>query len=171
MGAISPAGESTGTKAPAPASAARFKTTFKTVTVSLDSLRVLSDKSIVVTLRFLNSGTKDLLAALDVNLRNVYVADDAGNRYEFGRSTSMGQVYFGGGGIRRGSNGWLTCTPGSEATASFTFTPPLNMEKRGNTFSTFIPLHVGTSYIYGPNSEGVKEDGNFDVYFRDVTPR
>ena len=158
MGAISTLSEPEGAKATAPT--ARFKTTFRTVTVSLDSLRVLSDKSVVVMLRFLNSGTKELLAALDYQTRNVYVTDDAGNRYDFGSSTS----------IRRGSDGWLTCPPGSEVTASITFTPPRNMEKRGNTFSTFIPLHVGTAYVDGWGTR-VREDGNFDVYFRDVTPR
>lgn len=158
MGAISTPTESGDTKATAPT--ARFKTTFRTVTVSLDSLRVLSDKSIVVTLRFLNSGTKELLAALDYEIRNIYVTDDAGNRYNFGSSTS----------IRRGSDGWLTCPPGAEVTGSITFTPPRNMEKRGNTFATFIPLHVGTAYVDGWGTR-MKEDGNFDVYFRDVTPR
>ena len=169
MGAISTPSESAGTKATAPtAPTARFKTTFKTVTVSLDSLRVLSDQSVVVTLRFLNSGAKELLAAIDYQLRNVYVTDDAGNRYDFGSSTSIGQVYFAS--VRRGSNGWLTCPPGSEVTASITFRPPRNMEKRGNTFSTYIPLHVGTIYVDGTNWASVKDDGNFDVYFRDVTP-
>ena len=167
MGAITAPSESAGTNATAPT--ARFKTTFKTVTVSLDSLRVLADKSVVVTLRFLNSGTKELLAALDNDIRNVYVTDDAGNRYDFGSSTSMGRAHFIG--IRRGSNGRLTCPLGSEVTASITFTPPRNMEKRGNTFSTSIPLHVGTFYIDGFSSSRVTEDGNFDIYFRDVTPR
>lgn len=166
MGAISTPSESADTKATAPT--ARFKTTFKTIKVSLDSLRVLSDNSVVVTLRFLNGGTKELLAALDVQLRNVYVTDDAGNRYDFGRSTSMGQAHFVN--IRRGSNGWLTCPPGSEVTASITFTPPRNMEKRGNTFSMSIPLHVGTFYVDGFNYTRVTEDGNFDVYFRNVPP-
>jgi TolB-like protein len=166
MGAISTPGGSEGTKATAPT--ARFKTTFKTVTVSLDSLRVLSDGSVVVTLRFLNSGTKELLAALDVQTRNVYVTDDAGNRYDFGSSTSMGQAHFIN--IRRGSNGWLTCPPSSEVTASITFKPPRNMEKRGNTFSTSIPVHVGTFYIDGFNYTRVTEDGNFDIYFRNVSP-
>jgi TolB-like protein len=166
MGAISTVSESAGTKATAPT--ARFKTTFKTVTVSLDSLRILSDKSVVVTLRFLNSGTKEILAALDVQTRNVYVTDDAGNRYDFRSSTSMGQAHFIN--IRRGSNGWLTCPPSSEVTASITFTPPRNMEKRGSTFSTSIPLHVGAFYVDGFNYSRVTEDGNFDVYFRNVSP-
>lgn len=166
MGAISPANESSGTKEAAPT--ARFKTTFKTVAVSLDSLQVLSDKSVVVTFRFLNSGTKEILAALDFQTRNVYVTDDAGNRYDFGRSTSMGQAHFID--IRRGSNGWLTCPPGSEVTASIAFTPPRNLETRGKTFSTSIPVHVGTFYLDGAGRTRVTEDGNFDIYFRNVTP-
>ena len=166
MGAVSTPGESESTKAPAPA--ARFKITFKTVTVSLDSLRVLSDKSVVVTLRFLNSGTKELLAALEYHTLNIYVTDDAGNKYDFRSSTSIGRAT---NNVMRGSDGWLTCPPSSEVTATITFKPPPNMEKSGNTFSTYIPLHVGTIYVNGSNYSSVREDGNFDVYFRDVRPR
>jgi curli biogenesis system outer membrane secretion channel CsgG len=147
----------------------RFQITYKTVTVSIDSLRVLSDKSVVITLRFLNSGTKELLAALDEYPGNVYVTDDLGNKYAFRSSTSIGRARFIS--IERGSGGWLTCPTSSEVTASITFTPPLNMEKRGNTFSTFIPLHVGTFYVDGHGYSRVTQDGNFDIYFQEVSPK
>jgi curli biogenesis system outer membrane secretion channel CsgG len=142
---------------------------FRNIRVQLDSLRVLAGGTITVTLRFTNRSTKELLAALDANPRNIYITDNIGNRYDFKDSSSIGRAQFIN--IERGSNGWLSCPPGTDAIASIVFSPPLNMDEKGNRFSLAIPAHVGTFYMDNWGYSRVTEDGNFQIYFRDVAPQ
>jgi len=147
----------------------QLEVSFRTVTVKLDSLRVLSGGSIVVTLRFVNRGAKEILAALDGNLNNVYATDNVGNKYVYRDSSSIGRAHFIN--VERGSGGWLSCPPNADATASITFAPPRNMDEKGSIFSLSIPAHVGSFYVDNFGYSRVTEDGNFQIYFRDVTPQ
>jgi len=147
---------------------------FKNLTIALDSLRPLSDNSVIVTLSFLNRGQKEVLVALDgdswgqIKKQNIYVTDNAGNRYDFKGSNSIGAAHFIN--VRRGSRGWLTCPPSTEVTAAITFSPPRNIEKRGTVFTTSIPIHMGKFYIDEHQYTRVSQEGNFSIYFRDVAP-
>lgn len=146
---------------------------FENLNITLDSLQVLSDNSIIVTIKFLNRSEKELLVALDadswgkINSDNIYVTDDLGNKYSFKGSNSIGPAHFIN--IKRGSSGWLTCPPGAEVTASITFEPPRNIEKRGTRFSTSIPIYIGTYYIDEHDYTRVTEDVNYNIRFNDIS--
>ena len=145
--------------------------------VKLSSLDVMSDNSLVVSLSVLNKTDRDIVAALDTYLLNirlhksgVFIIDESGNRYELKESSGIGEKAFAEhqGGDKSGK--WLICPPGIDMTVSLTFAPPQNMEKRGNTFSTTIPIVVGS--LYKDKWGGYKFElrSRFNISFSKVYP-
>jgi hypothetical protein len=137
----------------------------------------MSDNSVVVSLTVLNKTDKDIVAALDtyqLNIRmqksGVFIIDEAGNRYELKESSGIGEKAFSEqqGGDKSGK--WLICPPGIDMTVSLTFAPSRNMEKRGNTFSTTIPIVVGRFYKDNWGGNKFELRSRFNISFSKVYP-
>lgn len=138
---------------------------FGKLVVTLNSLRLLSDNRVTVSLGFLNRTKEEFVAAINTYIHTsyagkeeVFVTDNVGNRYPIKSASSI-----------RGTKGpWLTCPPGIEVTATITFSAPRKMRERGSRFSPSIPITIGKTYVDENNRRVADFDSSFNVSFKDV---
>jgi hypothetical protein len=151
---------------------------FGNLLVTLSSLKAISDNSVIADLSFLNKTGKDIVAALDTyqldiksHKSGVFLTDNSGNKYELKESSGIGEKAMSQfqGGDKSGR--WLICLPGVEMSVSLSFAHPRNMETRGSTLSTSIPIVVGRFYKDNWGDDRFELQYRLNIQFSNVSLR